>query len=256
MAGDWLKWCKGLARKPEVLHMASQLGISRHDVAARLMEVWEWADDNAELVLDLSEFCPGVVRLPSASASIIDDFAGISGFADSMSSVGWVTIRDGRIEFPKFSRHNGKLAKTRALDADRKRTKRAGKVAGSPHSVPNLSTSQTDKRPQNVRSREEKREDKKETPLPPCLNTDVFQSAWADWQTHRRETGHPLKPTAMKKQLARLEKLGHDRAVAALEHSTTNSYQGIYEPDAKDQPPKAQRVLTEEEMKEMKGLKP
>lgn len=49
MAGDWLKWTKGLARKPEVLHIAAQLGRSRHEVASVLMELWEWADDNAQI---------------------------------------------------------------------------------------------------------------------------------------------------------------------------------------------------------------
>ena len=66
--------------------------------------------------------------------------------------------------------------------------------------------------------------------LPPELNTDEFKSAWATFQQHRREKKSAMTPTAISRAIAKLERMGHDRAVAALEHSTANGWTGIFEP--------------------------
>ena len=63
-----------------------------------------------------------------------------------------------------------------------------------------------------------------------ALRTPEMQEAWADWETNRKEIGKPLKPTAIRLQAKKLEAMGHERAVAALRNSSTNSYQGIVEP--------------------------
>lgn len=139
MAGDWIKWTKGLAKRPEVLHMAHVLGRSRHEVAGLLCEFWEWTDDNV-VPSDSSATCPGFVRIVSASCPLVDSLAGVDGFAKAMSAVGWLIIRDDTIEFPKFGRHNGKSAKRRALDAERRRSGRE-----CPQGVHNLSASEADK---------------------------------------------------------------------------------------------------------------
>jgi len=57
-----------------------------------------------------------------------------------------------------------------------------------------------------------------------------FADMWADWMTHRKEIRKPLTATAAKYQLRKLEVMGEKRAIAAIEHSITNSYQGIFEP--------------------------
>lgn len=142
MASDWLKWCKGLPKKPQVIEMARLLGRSRHEIASLLMEVWDWAEENA--TVQPSAECPGFVRIVSASGTLVDDAVGVAGLADAMVAVGWLAIRDGRLEFPKFGRHNGSHAKRRALDADRQRAARVRKTSatdadesttdsGSPH---------------------------------------------------------------------------------------------------------------------------
>ena len=128
--------------------MAALMGRSRHEVTGLLMEFWEWADDNV-MPADESAICPGFVRIPSASELLVDTLAGADGFASALSAVGWIVIRDGAIEFPKFGRHNGKSGKRRALDAERKRTDRDPR----PDSVRNMSASDADKK----RTREEKR---------------------------------------------------------------------------------------------------
>jgi len=150
MAGDWIKWTKGLARKPEVMQMAIRLGKSRHEVAGLLMEVWEWADEN--VVSDIKDVsgtkpdtCPGVVQFDGPPEQLIIALTGVSGLADAMVSVGWLCQRSGHLAFPNFSRHNGKSAKSRALDSLRKHNSRTGAPPSVPPPVRDVSGSQPDK---------------------------------------------------------------------------------------------------------------
>lgn len=70
------------------------------------------------------------------------------------------------------------------------------------------------------------------------LKTDEFRKAWEDWARHRAERKPKLTRTSVVRQIRRLEKLGHDRAVAAIDHSIASGYQGIWEPrEATQQPP-------------------
>lgn len=59
-----------------------------------------------------------------------------------------------------------------------------------------------------------------------------FAKAWQDFVQMRIEKGCPVKPTGAKASLAKLEKLGEGRAIAALEHTTANEWQGIREPES------------------------
>lgn len=156
MAGEWIKWVKGLARKPEVVQIAHRLGLSRHAAAGLLMEVWEWADDNADVDEKLSgsepDTCPGSVRLGEQSSQLFDATFGVSGLADAMTAVGWISIRSGSLVFPNFARHNGKSAKARALDSARKRAVRSEGSDG----VRKMSGSEPDK---NRTRGEERREE-------------------------------------------------------------------------------------------------
>jgi DNA-binding transcriptional regulator YiaG len=122
MAGDWIKWAKGLARKPEVVQIAIRLGLSRHAVAGLLMEVWEWADENVVLNLSGSEpdDCPGCVPFEGTPEQLISALTGVTGLADAMTAAGWLRCRSGSLVFPNFNRHNGNTAKSRALDSSRK----------------------------------------------------------------------------------------------------------------------------------------
>lgn len=66
--------------------------------------------------------------------------------------------------------------------------------------------------------------------MPDELDTPRFSNAWEAWRADRRERKKPLTPRAEAMQLKNLSKMGESRAVAALEHSIANGYQGIYEP--------------------------
>lgn len=67
------------------------------------------------------------------------------------------------------------------------------------------------------------------TPLP--FNSPAFVAAWAIWEKHCRERSKGLKPTARRLQLKKLAAMGEARAIAAIEHSAANNYQGIFEPN-------------------------
>ena len=108
MAGHWIKWEKGLLRKPEVMTIAGELGVSDYHAAAVCMAVWEWADD---VTID------GNIK---AKPEVVDKVSYQPGLAKAMQDVGWLTVVKDGIRFPNYDRHNGRTAKERALDANRK----------------------------------------------------------------------------------------------------------------------------------------
>ena len=102
MAGDWIKWTKGLAKRPEVLQMAADLGRSRHEVAGLVMEFWEWCDDNVVPEGETAN-CSGLVSIAAVSTTLVDSIVGVPGFADSMTAVDWLRINAARglLELPR-----------------------------------------------------------------------------------------------------------------------------------------------------------
>ena len=110
--GQWIKWTKGLVRKPEIVRIGDAMSISDGEAAARCMEVWEWADD-----ITVDGFVEGV------GIRAVDRIAG-DGFGQALIDVGWLIVDDHGLTFPNFQRHNGRSAKARGLDADRKRRSR------------------------------------------------------------------------------------------------------------------------------------
>lgn len=133
MAGDWIKWQKGLAARREVVVLASRLQRDRHEIAGRLMQLWEWCDDNMTdddvdpMSLDVS------LKLGDKPFAFVDALLGLPGMADVMASVDvrWLTARsDGRLTFPNLARHNGTSAKTRASEARKKQNQRQAKSSG------------------------------------------------------------------------------------------------------------------------------
>lgn len=107
MAGYWIKWEKGLVRKPEIMEIALSLEVSDQHAAACCMMVWEWADD---VTID------GLIR---AKPDAIDRVSGQPGLASAMEACGWLVVSDSAIQFPNYDRHNGQNAKRRATEASR-----------------------------------------------------------------------------------------------------------------------------------------
>jgi hypothetical protein len=145
MAGDWIKWCCGLASKREVRIVASRLQRDRHEIAGRLMVLWEWLGET----IHETDFDPATgdvtVEMGDRWKSEIDDIAGLPNLAEALASpaVRWIQARSGgRITFLRLGRHNGKTAKTRAMEQQKKARQRA---AACPDGVPIRSGLETEK---------------------------------------------------------------------------------------------------------------
>lgn len=170
MAGDWIKWAKGLQDKPEVFRMSIDLSLDRYSVAGRLMVVWAWADDNVPSS-SVAENGDATVALGAQQKQLVDAVAGVPGFADSMSAAGWISQRSGSLVFPNFARHNGETAKTRVLAAERMKKSRTER---------NKCCDATVTKAQPEKSRVEKSKEPPPTMSAPAIN-DQRSTIDAEW---------------------------------------------------------------------------
>lgn len=215
MAGDWIKMRTNLGSDPAVIQIATTLECGEDCVVGMLHRLWSWADGQLR---DCN--ARGVTLL------WIDRYIGVTGFAQCLIDVGWLEATKDGVRFVNFDRHMSQTAKRRALTASRVKRSRSAKC-----NAPSVTKALPEKR------REEENTTyslKGDTELPEVLDSPKFKAAWADFQSHRREKKSKMTPTAVKRALAKLAAMGHDRAIAALEHSTANGYTGIFEPDRKD----------------------
>jgi hypothetical protein len=65
--------------------------------------------------------------------------------------------------------------------------------------------------------------------LPAELDTPAFREALEGWIRHRREKKRPVTPTAVSRLLARAAEMGEARAVAAINYSVSNGWDGVFE---------------------------
>lgn len=145
MAGDWIKMRIELQTHPKVFRMVSALKADRLRIIGGLHIAWSIFDTHCD---------DGV--LEGYTADAMDAVIGWPGFTQAMIDVEWAALNDaGSLVMPRFDEHNGKSAKRRANDNERKRNDRNSK------DVRNVSASDADKK----RTREEKRrEDKDQKP--------------------------------------------------------------------------------------------
>lgn len=215
MAGDWIKWVKGLTRKPEVLAISEALGMDRRAVASRCMEIWEWWDENS---LD--------GNAASVTVEFLDDLVGYDGFASSMISVKWLVLCGDKMTVPNFGRHHGKTAKRRALGQNRVQTHRnsAGVTKASPEK----------------RREEKRRGDNKKNKggrpsrmqlflkaLPETHHTDAVRAVLADWIVHRSQIRKPLTPLTITRQAKLISEWTPADTIETLERSIRNGWTGI-----------------------------
>jgi hypothetical protein len=69
-------------------------------------------------------------------------------------------------------------------------------------------------------------------PIPDSLNTTEFIEVWSQWKKHRREIKAPLTATQAEKQLENFAKWGIERSISAMDHTITQGWQGIREPES------------------------
>jgi hypothetical protein len=229
MAGDWIKMRTNLWDHPKVAKLASaicpqnvreksdarpqnvQRMSNRAFVIGALFRTWSLADAyTADGILD------------GYDAEMLDELVGYNGWSENLQHIGWLIVEPQRLIVPGFTEHNGESSKRRAEDAARK--KRVRKMSAEcPKNVRENS---------DQRREEKRREENKETPLPPELNSPEFASAWDDWQRHRRELKKPLRPTMIAEQLSLMASWGIPRSVAAIRHTIAMGWQGLREPEA------------------------
>lgn len=131
MAGDWIKIEHSLPHKPEVMQLASMLGIDEMAVVGHLVLFWSWCDQN------LSPDCPATIGTTSG----LDRVVGRAGFATAMEKVGWLNFLDGKIEIPNYDHHLSESAKKRALEQRKKRRQRESNTMLAKAQSPKLSPS-------------------------------------------------------------------------------------------------------------------
>lgn len=224
MAGDWIKMRVSLPDEPEVIAIAAELDMDEDHVVGKLHRLWGWADQ-----VSRDGHAAGVTE------KWLDRYLRVPGFSSALQKVGWLVIKNegasSSIQIPNFDVHNGKSGKSRALTTKRKQAERSVKP------VTQVSRSERDKSVtryiyllfSSLLSEEEERNGVG-IEVPTCLDTTAFELAWHLWEDHRRDIRKPLTETSIRQQLKKLSALGHDRAIAAIEHSVANGWQGIFEP--------------------------
>lgn len=113
MAGDWIKVEHSLPDKPEVVSIASAVGIDQDSAAGKCLRWFIWLDQQVE-------DCNAV----SVTDAFIDRLTFCPGFAAALRRVGWLEGRECHLSVPNFDRHNGQTAKIRAQSKDRQQRKR------------------------------------------------------------------------------------------------------------------------------------
>lgn len=125
MAGDWMKVEKLTPDKPEIAILARKLGTSKGEAFLNWFRVYSWADGIT---------CPGFV--PHLSLEDADELSRAApGTCAALAStqIGWLSAGDDGIHFRNWERHNGKSAKSRALETEKKREQRSKRPAFVPH---------------------------------------------------------------------------------------------------------------------------
>lgn len=146
MAKDWIKMRSDLHTHPKVVRISSGLNADRLRTVGGLHAVWSIFDAHST---------DG--RLDGYTTQVIDQIIGWPGFCDQLIAVEWLSQDSQGVVMPSFGEHNGKSAKVRAEECQRKRMARDS--AKRPESVRDLSGKKQDK---NGTREEKRREDIRE----------------------------------------------------------------------------------------------
>lgn len=108
MRRPWIKVETATPDKPEICTIAASLRLSEDAVLGKLVRLWSWVEVNHIHANDM-----GVTK------EFLDKLVGRKGFAAALADCGWLLERDGKLGLKNLERHNGGLAKVRALTAHR-----------------------------------------------------------------------------------------------------------------------------------------
>jgi flagellar biosynthesis GTPase FlhF len=181
MAGDWIKLQKDTPDKPEVLAIASRMNLDPDAVVGKLVRIWSWFDTHT---VDGNAL--------SVTFSLLDRLAGVTGFAEQMTFVGWLNQEGHVLTLPNFEYHNGETAKKRALGKNRQNKHRSNDESNANSNASSVTNALPEKR------REEKSiKDKKEKATIVACPLDVDQQVWDDWKQLRKAKNAPVTETVV-----------------------------------------------------------
>ena len=119
MAGDWIKVEMNTPDKPELRHIARMCGVSLGEAFIAWFRLWSDFDRHTadgEVRFFTSADCDDVAQLPGIGAALSSD-----------GGCGWLVFHANGMTVTHWDWHNGKSAKNRAEDMNRKRAERAKK---------------------------------------------------------------------------------------------------------------------------------
>ncbi len=210
MAGDWIKWVKGLSRRREVIVLARKLNMSRREAATACMEIWEWADNETH---------DGHVR--GATRDDIDLMLGLTGFAAALEApeVGWLKVNSVGVTFTNWDRNNSESAKRRALESRKKRRQR-----------------DLDDKKLSRKHRDKVPDENTDSLLLSSTLPDLLKQKLFEWLEYKRAKGHKYVPQSMAAMVTRAATLvdahGEQCVVDAIDRAMANGWQGWDQPNA------------------------
>lgn len=241
---SWIKMRCELATDPAVAEIAARAGLDRFAVVGRLHTLWSWAD------------CQSVDgNALRVTRAFLDELVSHAGFADAMTQAGWLSGNDFALSFPAFHKHNGETAKSRSLTARRVAKHRGNETPPERHRNAESVTDVT----QPALAREEKIREEKNLPedkpaqarlfdaeFPAELDTPEFRAAWDRYTEHRRATRcSKLKPHSVALKFAEMAEWGAEAAVAQIDVTIANGWQGIFKPKPENRNGNHRRPLAE-----------
>ena len=110
---SWIPIRQNLYESPKTTQVARALSTDRYAVVGMMVRVWGWVGEHT---------ADGIIS--DISPNEFDQIIGVDGLGEALLRAGWMLSSGGDILFPEWEQWNGQCAKTRLLDAKRKRDKR------------------------------------------------------------------------------------------------------------------------------------
>lgn len=236
MAGEWVKMRVNLVAHPKVQKMAeamladerfrqwsaltiglvtqsdaeryAALRVTRYVTVTALLRFWGYAHEH---VKDEKVEC--------ASREVIEEIAGVPGFAGALEAVGWAVFTSSQgVDLPGFSEHNTTIEERKTAAAERQKRYRERRKSDVTRDVT---------RDVTVTEREEKRREDI-PPTPKGIGEGRFQAFWDCWPKTERKADR-------KKCLAKWQRLKLDaEAETIIAHveamKGTRQWRDGYEP--------------------------
>lgn len=177
MRRPWIKVETATPDKPEICAIATSLRLDEDSVLGKLVRLWSWVEVNRVSANDL-----GVTK------EFLDKLVGRKGFAAALVACGWLVEVDEKLGLKNLERHNGGLAKVRALTAQRVALHRKRKLQGVAKALQSeTEDGDTDEKVTASVSLSESVQNKDETLKGSVLNDDVHTESHEVNVTHEED---------------------------------------------------------------------